>query len=322
MKCIFKYWPLSLVYPLLLVGFLVSLLKPDSEPDIEPIVQILPPIPGTVPTRPIMPVEPIRTASTKPNTIHLGGNLYAIGNQTGSFGDLINQAAQIPGAAIIDRHFNSFMSKGSGHLMLCNEKGYELATALNAEYKKIYDEQGWHYDHPNLIVTSRANSLAVLRIATQRGMAAVIEEFGFIDDRENGDQIGDFIRSVEGQKRIAQATIDATKKVAWIKNIVLSAGHHGNRGTSGASYKGFHETDYAFATFEAIRNILKNPETASVADKQDEYDGYFFSEAKNLIIADQRSPVTGAGIPRLGFIGPSGYSRADTKQSNTKKQQR
>ncbi|MDF1816404.1 MAG: N-acetylmuramoyl-L-alanine amidase [Verrucomicrobiales bacterium] len=337
MKSIIQNWPLLLIYPVMLIGFIVSVFKSDflnstavknNSPDSSrPVFETITIIPGgdgkesenrsssgnvvsepegkssansnvgrfpftwgrdgadaTGNSKP----DPIRSDFSTPKTIHLGANLYAIGNKTHSFTALIDQAAKVKGAAIIDRHFNSYRGKGSGHLMLCNQQGVKLAAALNAEFKKVYDEQGWYYDHPNLIVTNRANTLAVLRLATQKNMAAVIGEFGFIDDRVNREKIGEFIKSKEGQKRIARATIDAAKKVSSIENIVLSAGHHGNRGTGGASYKGFHETEYAFATFEAIREILQNGDSAAYegADassaEADEYDGYFFTEAGNI----------------------------------------
>lgn len=198
--------------------------------------------------------------SSKPNTVTIPWEdkyLHFITNETNTFTDLMDQVKRTaPPEQIIyvDRHFNA--GGGSGFLMLSNEKGVSFAMKLNDEYEKIYLKYSWQfYAEPKQI--RREGGFAVLNLATQRNIAAVIDEFGFIDDPLNGEAIRAFMRSRNGQLEIAAATLTAIVN-ADFRHIVMGAGHNGQRGTSGANMGGYSEVKYAFETFEAMNQLIQD----------------------------------------------------------------
>lgn len=198
--------------------------------------------------------------TTKPNTISIPFGvkwIHFITNETATFTDLLDQVKRTaPPEEIvyIDRHFNA--GGGSGFLVLSNERGVSFGLLLNDEYEKIYQEKGWAFypDENQIRVT---DDFAVLRLATPRGIAAIVDEFGFIDDPINGEEIRAFIASKPGQIEIAAATLRAIVNTNF-KHIVMGAGHHGDRGTVGATANGVHETVYAFETFEAMSKLIED----------------------------------------------------------------
>ena len=198
--------------------------------------------------------------STKPNTVSIAFEdkwIHFITNETSTFTDLMDQVKRTaPPEQIIyvDRHFNA--GGGSGFLMLSNERGVNFALKLNDEYEKIYSENGWNF-YPEGAQIRKDPAFAVLRLATDRRIAAVIDEFGFIDDPLNGEAIRTFMRSKNGQLQIATATLTAIVNTDF-KHLVLGAGHHGSRGTGGASFDGnYTEIKYAFETFEAMNELIQ-----------------------------------------------------------------
>lgn len=209
----------------------------------------------------------LRSESTEPMLNKIGEKIFVVSSKTSSFEDLVDQAASTgadPGAiALVERHFNKYYGKGSGFYIFCNPLGAKVARAFNDEYRKIYDEQGWKYDKPVAIIPTTRYHL--LKVAQKKGMPCIMGEFGFVDDRVNGDKIGNFLKSKAGQERIARASIAATRSLN-MEAFVFAAGHHGVKpnGTTGAYFGEFHETDYAFATFAAMDDLLEKEKSGEI----------------------------------------------------------
>lgn len=213
-----------------------------------------------------------RVTSSTPRTLawSMGTEkrLFCILNKTHSFSNLVAQARQVTttenDTLLIDRHFNANKGKSSGFMCLTNDRGAKFAALLNAEHRKIYDEEGWEYDWENCIITSRQDSLGILAAGNRQETAVIIEEFAFIDDPVNGQAIREFLQSVRGQRRIAKATLMAIQNQTEFTNVVFSAGHWGNRGSTGAAVGSFTEVDYAFGTYEQMEYILAHPDSVGL----------------------------------------------------------
>ncbi len=192
-----------------------------------------------------------------------GQSAHFVLNKTGSFATSAIQASAYgdnKDILVLDKHFNAAGGKASGFMMLSNTAGKKFASALNGEYKKIYDENGWGYDQPNLIVTARQHRLGMLNQTGRRGVAAVIDEFAYRNDSKNGRKPIEWMQTEVGQRRIALAQFAAMKSTGF-KHYVCFAGHWATngRGTGGTSYNGWHESPYAFAVHNKLCEFSKCP---------------------------------------------------------------
>lgn len=178
---------------------------------------------------------------------------HFITDPTDSFSEVVDIAKSKPNSILIDRHFNA--GGGYGYLTIPNPKARNFAMLLNDEYEKIYQDNGWHRSTYTMD-TSKTSSFDLLSIAHRNDQAALIDEFGFKDDSRNGTAVIEWMKTAKGQHEIANACIRASLKSEF-EHVVLSAGHWGPRGYSGASYDGWHETDYAFSVFTAMVNTIK-----------------------------------------------------------------
>jgi hypothetical protein len=233
-----------------------------------------PPIPGTGPERnpyvfdgnPLTGLTPetlTRVNSTSPTVADLGNNMLVILNATDSFEDLFDQAFDLEKAdALIDIHFNRYKGKHSGPLMLHSRDGKALAASLQREFIEIYQENGWQYGKE---LDIRFNDYFKLpKLGNLAGKPVVISEFGYVDDPAN--PIGEWIQTTQGQERIARAYVNALRGSDY-KKVALSLGHHGNRGSGGAKYKSYTETEFAEDTVNAIlRQQGTGRETGIVAE--------------------------------------------------------
>ena len=233
----------------------------EEAPDFNPYVDVYPTdgqsedIPQGEPVTP-----PKRLATNTPKTVTLGNGFSAILNETDSFDDLFNQAFQ-RGEALIDIHFNRYKGAHSGPLMLYSEAGKQLAASLQREFIEIYQENGWVYGKEMDIRYN--NRFALPKLGNAKKKPVVISEFGYVDDPKN--PIGKWIQTEAGQNRIARAYVNALRGLGYT-NVVLGIGHHGDRGSGGAKYGNYTETDFAEDVIQAITKLRIPEETGETAD--------------------------------------------------------
>lgn len=314
--------------PLIAIAGIYFLVKPKPEPQTpeprkpqfprEPAdtadtaEPIEPPIPETGPTfnpyqfdggafegAEFTPETLSRVNSTSPTIANLGNKMFAVLNATDSFDDLFDQVFQDEKSdALIDVHFNRYIGKHSGPLMLHSSEGKKLAAALQREFIEIYQENGWQYGRENDI--RHNNRFALPKLGNSRGKPVVVSEFGYIDDPVN--PIGEWIQTVKGQERIARAYINALKSLD-LDRVAISLGHHGDRGSRGARYKQYTETDFAEGVINAILRLQgESLETGEVAD------GYHHEEKapkqSGVRLPDLRKPSS--NYPT--YYGPEGQN--------------
>jgi len=196
-----------------------------------------------------------------------GRTVHFVCNRTNSWSSALSLAAGVSenpkdDLILVDRHFNRRgagghyapnpnrdpKTVGHGPLMICNSEGEAYAKLLCAEYKKIYEEQGWsHYHACDIRVENSRYGMP--REGRRRGIAVVVDEFCYADDGINGDKVILWSMTKEGQERIAQARLRAFLASGFAHRVVF-AGHHGDRGDGPAVYKKLNETTWAFESFK------------------------------------------------------------------------
>lgn len=257
------------------------------------------------------PFEKSDSSSNKMVSSDLGNGktIHFVQNKTSSFSKSAIQASAVGDNSeilIVDKHFNANGSSGngSGFMMLANDDGKKFAALLNSEYRAIYDEEGWQYNHPNLISTSRQHRLGMLNQSRKRGIAAVIDEFAYRNDPVNGNKPIEWMQTVKGQRRIALANYSAMHQSEF-KHIVCFNGHwaSSSRGTGGTTYNGWHENVYSNLVHNNMNELTAWPwEKVQALLKQDLPTAPSFDPIKPegpIIGGDKSSYMTGAtDIPR------------------------
>jgi GNAT superfamily N-acetyltransferase len=205
-----------------------------------------------------------RVQTSAPQVSFLAPGWQAIPNRTDSFPTLAEQVLGAGGETCIqvDFHFDADSGPDAfGPLVISNPAGRAFAEALLHEYRQIYNENKWEWSPLRAVDLGRTGELGVLDNARRKGFGAVVSEFLNIKDPKNGTRPIEWARTAPGQQRLARALIAARERCGDRYGPAIGTiGHHGQRGTGGANFQGYHEKDLAEQVFAAITYVTEHPE--------------------------------------------------------------